>query len=61
MKITDIKTAQVQLKVDGKPRWRYNFVRVHTDEGVYGTGEASHVDGGWRESTRDMAKLIIGM
>ena len=61
MKITDIKTACVQLKVDGKPRWRYNFVRVYTDEGVFGTGEASHVDGGWRGSTRDMAKIIVGM
>ena len=61
MKITDIKTASVQLKVDGKPRWRYNFVRIYTDEGVYGTGEASHVDSGWRGTTRDMSKLIIGM
>ncbi|MFH1572351.1 MAG: mandelate racemase/muconate lactonizing enzyme family protein [Acidobacteriota bacterium] len=61
MKITEVKTARVHIKVDGRPRYRYNFVRVYSDEGVYGTGEASHVDGGWRDSTRDMAQLIIGM
>ena len=61
MKITEVKTAQVQVKVDGRPRYRYNYVRVYTDEGVYGTGEASHVDSGWQGSTRDMARMIIGM
>jgi galactonate dehydratase len=34
---------------------------VYSDEGIYGTGEASHVDHGWRDSTRDMARMIIGM
>ena len=61
MKITEIKTASVQVKIDGKPRYRYNFVRVCSDEGVYGTGEASHVDMGWRDTTRTMAQLIVGM
>jgi len=60
MKITEIKTAEVHLKVEGAPRYRYHYVRVYTDEGVYGTGEASHVDGGWRESTRSMAAQLIG-
>jgi len=60
MKITDVKTAQAQVRIDGKPRYRYNYVRVYTDEGVYGTGEASHVDSGWRDSTRDMARMIVG-
>jgi galactonate dehydratase len=60
MKITEIKTAVVHLKVEGAPRYRYHYVRVYTDEGVYGTGEASHVDGGWRESTRSMAAQLIG-
>lgn len=60
MKITDIKTAVVRVKIGGKPSYLYNYVRVYTDEGVYGTGEASHVDRGWRDSTRDMAQLIIG-
>lgn len=57
MKITDIKTAEVTVPSG----YTYHYVRVHTDEGVYGTGEASHVDRGWRESTRHMAKMIIGM
>ena len=61
MKITEVKTARVRIKVDGKPRYGYTYVRVYTDAGIYGTGEASHVDGGWRDSTRDMARLIIGM
>ena len=60
MKITDIKTADVSVKT-GQTTYRYHYVRVYTDEGVYGTGEASHIDGGWRESTRHMAKMLIGM
>ena len=60
MKITDVKTAEVQIKYDGKPTYRYHYVRIHTDEGVYGTGEASHVDGGWRGSTQTMGQQIIG-
>ena len=61
MKITQINTAQVRVKVEGKPRYLYRYVRVHTDEGVYGTGEASHVDEGWRGSTQSMASQLIGM
>lgn len=61
MKITDVKTASVQLKVEGAPHYLYHYVRIYTDEGVYGTGEASHVDGGWRGSTQDMGRMIIGM
>ena len=61
MKITEVKTASVQVKIDGRPRYRYNYVRIFTDEGVYGTGEASHVDGGWRGTTQEMANMIIGM
>ncbi len=61
MKITDIKTAVVHVKMNGKPHYLYHYVRVYTDEGIYGTGEASHVDHGWRESTRDMARMIVGM
>ena len=61
MKITGIKTAVVHVKMNGKPHYLYHYVRVYTDEGIYGTGEASHVDHGWRDSTRDMARMIIGM
>ena len=60
MKITEIKTAEVQIKVDKKPTYTYHYVRIYTDEGVYGTGEASHVDGGWRGSTQTMAQQLIG-
>ena len=61
MKITDIKTADVTLRAGEERRYRYHYVRVYSDEGVYGTGEASHVDGGWRGSTRSMAGAIMGM
>ena len=61
MKITEVKTADVTVKIDGKKGYRYHYVRVFSDEGLYGTGETSHVDSGWRGTTRDMANLIIGM
>ena len=61
MEIMEVKTARVEVGIDGGRKYRYNYVRVHTDEGVYGTGEASHVDRGWRGSTQEMAQLIIGM
>ena len=61
MKITEIKTARVTLQAGENRRHNYCYVRVYTDEGVYGTGEASHVDGGWRGSTQSMARIIIGM
>ena len=60
MKITEAKTAEVRVKIDDKRGYLYHYVRIFTDEGVYGTGEASHVDGGWRGSTRSMAEQIIG-
>ena len=55
MKITDVKTAEVRVH-----HYLYHYVRIHTDEGIYGTGEASHVDGGWRGSTQTMAAQLIG-
>ncbi len=61
MKITDIKTADVALKAGENRRYRYHYVRVYSDEGIYGTGEASHVDGGWRGSTQSMAGALMGM
>jgi len=50
MKITDIKTAEA----------RYHYIRVYTDESVYGTGEVSHVDAGWRGTVESMKGLLIG-
>ena len=61
MKITEVKTADVTIKIDGKRGHCYHYVRVFSDEGVYGTGETSHVDSGWRDTTHDMASLIVGM
>ena len=60
MKITEIKTAEVPIIVDGRRRYLYHYVRIYTDQGIYGTGEASHVDGGWRGSTQTMAQQLIG-
>ncbi|NKB70666.1 MAG: mandelate racemase/muconate lactonizing enzyme family protein [Candidatus Latescibacteria bacterium] len=60
MKITEIKTAEVRVKINERRSYLYHYVRIHTDEGVYGTGEASHVDGGWRGSTQTMAQQLIG-
>ncbi len=50
MKITDIRTAEA----------RFRYIRVYTDEGLYGTGECSHVDGGWRGTVASMKELLIG-
>ena len=60
MKITQIKTAEARIKVDQRRSYHYHYVRVWDDQGQYGTGEASHVDGGWRGSTRTMAQQLIG-
>jgi len=32
MKITEIKTAVVHVKMNGKPHYLYHYVRVYTDE-----------------------------
>jgi L-alanine-DL-glutamate epimerase-like enolase superfamily enzyme len=46
MKITSIEAFQVQWTPDDKPGRRSAFVRVHTDDGVSGLGEASPMQGG---------------
>ena len=50
MKINDIKTAEA----------KNHYIRVYTDEGLYGTGECSHVDKGWRGSAESMKQLLVG-
>jgi galactonate dehydratase len=50
MKITDIKTCQA----------RFGYVRVYTDEGLYGTGELSHQGAGWRQIVDSMKRMLIG-
>ena len=46
MKITKIDAFQVQWTPNDKPSQRSAFVRVHTDDGVSGLGEASPMQGG---------------
>lgn len=50
MKITEIKTCHA----------RFGYVRVYTDEGLYGTGELSHQGAGWRPIVDSMARMLIG-
>ncbi|MEE2658254.1 MAG: mandelate racemase/muconate lactonizing enzyme family protein [Candidatus Latescibacterota bacterium] len=50
MKITDIKTCEA----------RFGYVRVYSDEGVYGTGELSHQGAGWRQIVDSMKPMLIG-
>jgi galactonate dehydratase len=50
VKITDIKTCEA----------RFGYVRVYTDEGVYGTGELSHQGAGWRQIVDSMKPILLG-
>ncbi len=62
MKITEIKTYLMNAGVQGggwqKRNWL--FVKIHTDEGVYGVGEAS----GWprvvETAIRDLSEILVG-
>lgn len=63
MKITDIQTFLVDANVPGSSGWRsrnWLFVKVHTDEGIYGVGEGS----GWprvvETAVRDLMPILIG-
>jgi gluconate/galactonate dehydratase len=53
MKITAVKTAVVEANFD------WNYVRVYTDEAVYGTGECFFAPG-LTASIKDIAEVIIG-
>ena len=63
MKITqiDIMTPHIQEN----PMWRPILCRIHTDEGIYGDGEAALAYGIASPAAagmiRDLATLIIGM
>ena len=63
MKITKIDAFQVAWSADEKPSQRSAFVRVHTDDGLTGLGEASPMQGG-RASLgmikHEVAPLLIG-
>ena len=43
MKITRIDAFQVRWTPDEKPTQHSAFVRIHTDDGIDGIGEAPHV------------------
>jgi len=63
MKIRDIEVFQVAWAPDDKPAQRSAFVRVHTDEGISGIGEASPMQGGAASLgiiARDVAPRLTG-
>ncbi len=63
MKITDIEAFQVQWAPEDRPTQRSAFVRIRTDDGPCGIGEASPMQGG-RASlgmvVHDIAPRLIG-
>src|SRR6187399_768414 len=46
MKIHDIEVFQVQWAPEDKPAQRSAWVRVHCEDGAFGIGEASPMQGG---------------
>jgi D-galactarolactone cycloisomerase len=63
MKITKIEAFQVQWAPNDKPTQRSAFVRVHTDDGISGLGEASPMQGGLASLgmvKHDLAPKLIG-
>src|SRR5215467_1310041 len=63
MKISKIDAFQVRWSPDDKPHQRSAFVRVHTDDGFSGIGEASPMQGGLASLgivVHDIAPMLIG-
>src|SRR5437763_538719 len=63
MKITEIEVFQVAWAPEDRPAQRSAFVRVHTDDGVSGIGEASPMQGGIVSLgiiAHDIAPVLIG-
>lgn len=63
MKITDIKTYLMHANVANSPGWKsrnWLFIKVFTDEGIYGVGEGS----GWprviETAVKDLTPMLIG-
>lgn len=63
MKITEIKTYLMHANVANSPGWKarnWLFIKVFTDEGIYGVGEGS----GWprviETAIQDLTPLLIG-
>lgn len=62
MKITKVETFQVTFD-ESKPNNRSAFVRIETEDGQFGMGEASPMQGGLASLTiiaHDMAPFLIG-
>jgi predicted outer membrane repeat protein len=63
MQITKVEAFQVQWAPGEKPSQRSAFVRIHTDAGLIGLGEASPMQGG-RASlgmiVQDIAPMLVG-
>lgn len=63
MKITDIQTFLVDANVPDSSGWKsrnWLFIKIHTDEGIYGVGEGS----GWprvvETAVKDLTPILIG-
>jgi galactonate dehydratase len=63
MKITEIKTFLMHAGMPDSSGWRarnWLFIKIYTDEGIYGVGEGS----GWprvvETAVRDLSPLLIG-
>lgn len=63
MKITEIKTYLMHASMPNSSGWKarnWLFIKVFTDEGIYGVGEAS----GWprvvETAIKDLAPLLVG-
>jgi L-alanine-DL-glutamate epimerase-like enolase superfamily enzyme len=63
MKITKVEAFQVAWSPEDKAQQRSAFVRVHTDDGLRGIGEASPMQGGLASLgivVQDIAPMLIG-
>lgn len=62
MKITEVEIFQVKSK---RPGWRPVFCRIHTDEGIYGDGEAALTFAVGAPAVfgmlKDLSRMILGM
>lgn len=63
MKISKIEAFQIAWSANDKPAQRSAFVRVHTDDGISGIGEASPMQGGLASLgivVHNLAPALIG-
>ena len=65
MKITKVEIMQVDIRDPRSANWRPVVCRIHTDEGIYGDGEAALAYGIASSAAfgmiKDLSALIIGM